>query len=304
MVGAAGWLVDLPTRIAELAEDWGLSIGAAFGDATEALVAEATLDDGTAAVLKLLVPRPDESGMVRADRAEATVLRLAGGRGCARLLRSDDERGALLLERLGPSLFELDLPIAQRHRILCDCALRLWQPAPDSGLMTGAAKGQRLIDALTTRWEELDRPCTSRAVDHAVQCALRRIAAHHDEQAVLVHGDLHQWNVLRVVDDAGSVCGHGARGGYKLIDPDGLLAEPAYDLGIVMREDPVELLEGDPMERARRLGVRCEVDPAAIWEWGVVERVSTGLLLTAIDLQPVAGQMLLAADRLAEARVG
>jgi hypothetical protein len=25
---------------------------------------------------------------------------------------------------------------------------------------------------------------------------------------------------------------------FKLVDPDGLLAEPEYDLGIVMREDP------------------------------------------------------------------
>ena len=32
--------------------------------------------------------------------------------------------------------------------------------------------------------------------------------------------------------------------GYKLVDPDGLVAEPEYDLGIVMREDPVELLAG------------------------------------------------------------
>jgi streptomycin 6-kinase len=38
------------------------------------------------------------------------------------------------------------------------------------------------------------------------------------------------------------------------------------------------------------------LDATAIWEWGVIERVSTGLLLTQIDLQPVARQMLAAAD--------
>ena len=37
----------------------------------------------------------------------------------------------------------------------------------------------------------------------------------------------------------------------------------------------------------------------AIWEWGVVERVSTGLLGTRVGLQPIAGQMLAAADQLA-----
>ncbi len=35
----------------------------------------------------------------------------------------------------------------------------------------------------------------------------------------------------------------------------------------------------------------------AIWEWGVVERVSTGLLATRIDLQPAGQQMLATAER-------
>ncbi len=87
--------------------------------------------------------------------------------------------------------------------------------------------------------------------------------------------------------------------GFKLVDPDGLLAEAEYDLGVLMREDPVELLDGDPWERARWLARRCGLDATAIWEWGVAERVSTGLLGTLIGLQPVAAQMLAAADRIA-----
>ena len=63
----------------------------------KAYVAEARLIDGTPAVLKLLVPRDGD-----AARNEITVLRLAGGEGCVRLLREDAGRGALLLERLGP----------------------------------------------------------------------------------------------------------------------------------------------------------------------------------------------------------
>ena len=102
-----------------------------------------------------------------------------------------------------------------------------------------------------------------------------------------MHGDVHQWNALR------------AAGGYKLVDPDGLVAEPEYDLGIVMREDPVELLAGDPRERAHRLAARTGLDATAVWEWGVVERVSTGLLGTKVGLQPVAAEMLAAAEAVA-----
>jgi streptomycin 6-kinase len=73
-------------------------------------------------------------------------------------------------------------------------------------------------------------------------------------------------------------------------------------MGIVMREDPVELMRGDPYRRARWLAARTGLDATAIWEWGVVERVSTGLVCTTIDLQPTGRQMLAAADRIAATR--
>jgi streptomycin 6-kinase len=101
---------------------------------------------------------------------------------------------------------------------------------------------------------------------------------------VLVHGDVHQWNVLQSAD------------GYRLVDPDGLLAEAEYDLGIVMREDPEEMLDGDEDVRARWLATRTGLDADAIVEWGAVERVSTGLLGTRDGLQPIAGEMLAVAD--------
>ena len=72
-----------------------------------------------------------------------------------------------------------------------------------------------------------------------------------------------------------------------------------YDLGIIMREDPVELLHGDPHDRARWLAQRSGLDVTAIWEWGVVERISTGLLCTKIGLQPIGQQMLDTAERVA-----
>lgn len=79
----------------------------------------------------------------------------------------------------------------------------------------------------------------------------------------------------------------------------GVLAEAEYDLGIIMCEDPVELVAGDPWERAYRLAARTDRDATAIWEWGVVERVSTGLLATEVSLQPAGGQMLRAAEQVA-----
>jgi streptomycin 6-kinase len=281
-VGARAWLDDLPLLVASLEHDWSIAVGDAYTDSTEAFVAKATCEDGTPAVLKLLVPR---SGDAAAN--EITVLRLTRGEGCVRLLRDDPARGALLLERLGRSLYELGLPIGRRHEILCSTVANVWRPAPESGLPTGAEKGRWLADFIVSTWEELNRSCSERAVDHAIACAERRVVAHRDERAVLVHGDVHQWNALEAED------------GFRLVDPDGLLAEPEYDLGIIMREDPLDISDSDPHERARWLAARTGLDATAIWEWGVVERVSTGLLGTKVGLQPVSRQMLAVADRLA-----
>jgi streptomycin 6-kinase len=56
---------------------------------------------------------------------------------------------------------------------------------------------------------------------------------------------------------------------------------------------------GDPWDRARLLAECTGTDPQAIWEWGLADRVATGLVLTAVGLQPVAGEMLGAADMIA-----
>ncbi|GAA0530059.1 hypothetical protein GCM10010172_08470 [Paractinoplanes ferrugineus] len=357
--GAHAWLENLPRLVGDLCAEWGLRPGGAFGDATEAYVMEVTRSDGTPAVLKLMLPRG------RAATHEITVLQLAAGAGCARLLDCDESRGALLLERLGPAMSELDLPQPHRLAILTDLASALWRPVtPDESapgiadLPSGRSKALHLARDIPAKWSELGEPCTRRAVDQAVAAARNRARAWDPGRAVLAHGDVHQWNALQVIDEAqvsgswpeprpgvrhfpdpapgaqgpGSpdepsllgwqpegVAGHGRehhegrddagemRGEgwtsagwarFKLVDPDGLVVEPEYDLGVLMREDPVELMTGDPWERARRLAARTGTDPVAVWEWGLVERVSTGLVLTVAGVQPVAGQMLAAADEI------
>lgn len=280
--GAEAWLRDLPALVADLEREWSITVGRALDGGHEAFVAEATMEDGTPAVLKVLVPQSDDVA-----RHEITALRLVDGEGCARLYRADEAAGAMLIERLGRMLFDLDLPLEQRLAIMCDTASRVWRPARDSGLPTGAEKGRWLIHFVARMWEETGRPCSERAVAYAIACAERRIAAHDDERAVLVHGDVHQWNTL----EAGE--------GYKLIDPDGLLADAEYDLGVLLRGDPVELVQGDPMERARWLAARTGLDATAAWEWGAVERVSSGLTCHAMEMEPEAREFLEAAEYVA-----
>jgi streptomycin 6-kinase len=281
--GHAGWVDALADLVDELQRDWSIEVGRAYDEGTEAFVADAVLADGTAAVLKVLVPR--RGGGI--DDHEATVLRLAGGEGCPILYQDDADRGALLMERLGPSMFALALPYEQRLPALCDAAARIWRPAADIELPTTTAKAAWLTEFVTAKWETLGHPCAERTIEHAVACGQRRLTAGLPELPLLLHGDVHQWNALRAGD------------GFKLVDPDGLVGDAEYDLGVILREDPDEPLAADPMATARWMADRHGLDATAIWEWSVIERVSTGLVATEIGLQPVGRQLLALADRLA-----
>jgi hypothetical protein len=103
--GAARWLDELPGLIAGLERDWGITVRPPYPDATEAFVAEA----GPASVLKLMIPRDGDHAS-----NEITVLRLAGGDGCVRLLRATAD----LLARLaafGDHLYPLQRGAAAAH---------------------------------------------------------------------------------------------------------------------------------------------------------------------------------------------
>ena len=244
-VGAAEWLERLAALVQGLEDDWTIVVGRPYEGGSEAFVAEATCGDGTPAVLKVLMPH---GGGWSRPSSEATALRLAGGDGCPVLYRYDPDRGALLMERLGRPMYELGLPLSRRLELLCDTAARVWTPAADCGLPTGAEKARWLADFIL--------------------------------------------NALQ----SGS--------GFKLVDPEGLLAEAEYDLGVLMRGDPVELLAGDPVDRAFWLAGRTGLDPVATWEWGVVERLSTGLVCTRIQFQPLGSDTLRAVEAVAGMTIG
>ena len=277
--GNESWLDELPGMVDSLAKEWSLTIGRSFEGGHVALVVEVTLDDGTPAVLKVGVPGRDVG-------PEATVLRLADGEGCAKLLREDLARRALLLERLGSPMYEIVADPATRIALLCDVAARLWRPiGPDVDLPTGATVAELYAERLPELWEQAGRPCSPATVADALDCMNRRRLAHDDRSAVLVHGDVHEMNALQASD-----------GSYKLIDPDGLRAEPAYDLGTIVRSNPN--LGDNLRTRAEQLASRTGVDATAIWEWGTIHRVFSGVYASTINFQPFGGLLLAEADRL------
>lgn len=277
--GNGSWLDELPGVVESLAQEWSLTIGSSLAGGHAALVVEVTLVDGTPAVLKIGVPGLDV-------RQEATVFRLANGEGCAELLGEDMDRQALLLERLGAPMYDIVADPASRLNLLCELAVRLWRPlGPDIDLPTGAQLAEQYADRLPKLWEQAGRPCSPATVADALDCMNRRRVAHDNRSAVLVHGDIHELNALQASD-----------GSYKLIDPSGLRAEPACDLGTIVRCNPD--LGDDLRARTEQLASRTGVDATAIWEWGTIHRVVSGVYACKIGFQPFGDLLLAEADRL------
>ena len=88
----------------------------------------------------------------------------------------------------------------------------------------------------------------------------------------------------------------GGGGSYKRIDPAGLRAEPACDLGTIVRCNPD--LGDDLWARTEQLASRTGVDATAIWEWGTIHRVVSGVYACSIGFQPFGDLLLAEADRL------
>jgi len=285
----ASWLEALPTLLDRLQVEWSIKVGRLFPNATEAFVSEAVTADGQPVALKVPV-----AGLAKADR-EQNLLRTRAGRGYVRLLRQDAHSGAMLLERLGPQLASLGLPIEEQIRIICRTLQQAWMPlSPGAGFPTGADKAWEMSSYISTVWPRLGRPCSEKVVEIGLRFARARRDAFDPGYSILAHGDPHAWNTLLASNP--EQC--------KFVDPDGLFIERAHDLSISMREWSAELLAGDPVVLGRR---RCALlsgltgtDQNAIWQWGFVERLVNGLRYLEVGPEENAVEFLAVVEAWAE----
>jgi streptomycin 6-kinase len=284
--GEAGqeWLAALPRHLDELRRAWSLEIDTVLAGGTSALVAHVR----PAAVLKIAPPWDPLADQVRTIAA-------AEGRGYVRLYAFDPARNAALLEPLGPMLDES--PAEHSLDVLAQTLRQAWQVPRDG--QPELDKATQLMEIITSLWPALGRPCSEGVVEQALSYALQRVQAFDSDACVVCHGDPHPNNALAVLTSR-----PGAESGYVFVDPDGFLTEPAYDLGVVVRgftdqlladTHPADLLRGYCRRRAAATGV----DEEAIWQWGFIERVSSGLYLMRHGHHAEARDYLASAEKIA-----
>jgi streptomycin 6-kinase len=261
--GEAGrlWIESLPRLVARCAARWSLRVGPPFAPLSYNYAAPAEGPGGERLVLKVGVPVPELL-------SEVEALRLFDGAGAARLLDADAGWGALLLERLEPGTSLVGLceeDDAAATSAAASVMRKLWRPAPEvHGFPTAAGWGEGL-GRMRSHFGGGTGPVPRRLVEEAE--SLYAVLLASAAGLVVTHGDLHHGNVLAA-----------AREPWLAIDPKGLVAEPAYEVGPLLRNPMPQLLRWPQPARVteRRIAQLSEelgVERSRVRGWGLAQAV-------------------------------
>ncbi len=197
--------------------------------------------------------------------SEIAALSLFDGRGSVRLLEADENHGMFLLERLHPGEMLATLKDdEQATNLAADVMLSLWQPAPANNALIRLSDWFKGFGKLRARYEGNTGPLDKGLVDRA-EGAVREFFSE-DYVPMLIHGDLHHFNILS-----------SARG-WLAIDPKGVIGPAAYEVGPLLINPWGELIDNMDTVRVteRRIAILSErlgFETERIRLWGLAHAV-------------------------------
>jgi streptomycin 6-kinase len=259
--GAEGvdWLNRLPEILATCEQQWSITIGAPFPNLSYHYVAQATRADGNLAVVKVCSPTGEFT-------QEAEALRLFAGQGMAQVLERSDDHEALLLEALQPGTPLSSVEDDEAATSIAASVMRqFWRPVPPEHPFPTVADWGRGFSRLREHYEGGHGPFPPRLLEQA-ETLFADLSASMAEP-VLLHDDLHHENILAA-----------ERQPWLAIDPKGLVGEPAYETGALLRNPLPALLQRPQPARmlARRVAQLAEelgLDRARVRGWGLAQAV-------------------------------
>ncbi|GAC1392527.1 MAG: aminoglycoside phosphotransferase family protein [Ktedonobacteraceae bacterium] len=253
------WLERLPAILAACEQRWHLTLGTPFTNLSFHYVIPAVRDDGMPVVVKAQSPTGE-------FEKETEALRLFDGHGMAQLLAFDTSDEVMLMERLHPgtSLRKMADDI-KAISIAATVMKQMWRPAPLAHSFATIEKWGRGFDSLRQHYGGGNGPFPKALLEEAE--ALYAALSVSMAEPMLLHGDLHQDNILS-----------SERDGWLAIDPKGLIGEPAYETGALLRNFLPELLAMPDPKRilARRIDQLSEelsLDRAHVHGWGLSQAV-------------------------------
>lgn len=240
IVGAFGergadWLQILPQILDDLSSRWQIRIEDPFPDMAYNFVAPGFRKHGAPVVVKVGVPNSELAH-------EIGALRAFDGHGVVALLEVLPEYGAFLLERLLPGEPVLHVDDETATSIAGEVMRQIWQSGILKGDFPSVSDWAKGFPRLRERFGGGTGPFPKKLVETA-EALFRDLLSSMDE-TILLHGDLHHWNILSA-----------DREPWLAIDPKGVLGEPAYEVGAWLRNPFPQILTIDQPEKviARRL---------------------------------------------------
>jgi streptomycin 6-kinase len=186
------------------------------------------------------------------------------------MLEADRERGAFVLERLTPGVSLVNMEDDERATaIAAEVMLELWRgPAgalPDEHAFPNIADWIAGMQRMREHFGGTTGPFPRALVEEAESLFADLLASQ--AAPVLLHGDLHHDNILSA-----------ERAPWLALDPKGVIGEPAYEVGALLRNWLPQLLERPDPGRvmARRVDQLAEalgIDRARIRGWGLAQAV-------------------------------
>jgi streptomycin 6-kinase len=248
----ADWLRTVPDLATDRCKEWGLRLGEPYEAGAVGYTVRAELPDGTPAVLKLGWPH-------RESEHEADALRVWDGDGAVRLLASDSEHDALLLERCEPGTKLCEAGADTALDVLVGLLPRLWKPAgePFHTLVDEAAWWRSY---LPEQYEQ--SPWFERRLFDAALDALDTLPQTQGEQ-VLVSQDLHAENVLAA-----------QREPWLAIDPKPLLAEREFAVAPIVRAFELGHSRRAVLHRLDRLTSELGLDRERARGWTIAQTLA------------------------------
>ena len=255
------WLANLPQLLKSCESRWGLLIDAPITPLSYNFIAPAIMGDGQEVILKLGVPNAELKG-------EIMALRTYDSRGSVRLIDADPQEGMLLLERVTPGYMLSELGLEEDEeatRIAAGVMKKLWRPLQRGHGFTTVTQWAGGFQRLRDQFQGGTGPFPAGLVSAAEKIYDRLLG--DAEQTVLLHGDLHHFNILAA-----------DREPWLAIDPKGIAGDPAYDAGALLRNPYPEIYHWPDLERiqSRRLDILTEellIPRRRIQEWAYAQMV-------------------------------
>ncbi len=252
------WIEALPHVLDEFSQLWSLSLQQPF-ELSYNYVAPAIRDDGREVVLKLGVPN-------RELLSEMHALQVFAGQGMVELLEADFERQIFLLERVRPGVELITVEDDEAvMRVVAQVMRKYWRPVTEERPLLTVENWTDGLAKLRPHFHGTTGPLPEYLVDAAEKLFAELIPSQGEQ--VLLHGDLHHWNILSAT-----------RQPWLAIDPKGVIGEREYDTGAILRNPWGKRYTPQEMKRiqSRRVDILCEMlgfERERILGWGMAQAV-------------------------------